>query len=210
VIRRHRQRLLPLLASALLAACAGAPPIVHYTLLAAPPQAVDTAGAGFAIEVMPVGVPSQVDVPQLVIRRGPGELAIVESRQWAAPLHRELRAALSEQLSAALGVTDVYRLSAADGLPVLRIKVNVSRFEAWPAQQTIVAATWSVSQAAHAEAPAQTLTCSTQISQPVGADYDELVVGYQRAVQALGAEIAAGVRNLRKSGLGGCAGIVAG
>ncbi len=206
MIRRHAQRLMPLLAAALLAACASAPPTVYYTLLAAPQQVVANAAAGeFAIEVMPVGVPSQVDVPQLVIRRGPGELAIVESRQWAAPLHRELRAALSEQLSAALDVADVYRLSAAEGLPVLRIKVNFSRFEAWPAQQTVVAASWSISQAAGA-----TLTCTTQINQPVGTDYDDLVAGYQRAVQALGTEIAAGVRDLRKSGVGSCAGAIAG
>ncbi len=211
MIRHRVPRLTLLLAAALVGACASAPPTVYYTLQAVQPRSAPSpAAGGFAIEVMPVSVPSQVDVPQLVIRRGPGELALLESRQWAAPLNREIRSALSEQLSAMLGVADVYRLSAAEGLPVLRIKVNVSRFEAWPGQQTVVGATWSISQGATDAAPSRTLTCATQISQPVGADYDDLVAGYQRAVQALGAEIAAGVRDLRKSGVGSCAGAVIG
>lgn len=209
MIRHRVSRLIPLLAAVLASACASAPPTVYYTLQAAQPRSVSGAG-DFAIEVMPVSVPSQVDVPQLVVRRGPGELALLESRQWAAPLNREIRTALSEQLSATLGVADVYRLAAADGLPVLKIKVNVSRFEAWPGQQTVVGATWSISQGAGDNTPSRTLTCTTQISQPVGSDYDALVAGYQRAVQALGAEIAAGVRDLRKSGVGGCAGAVIG
>ncbi|MDP9141333.1 MAG: PqiC family protein [Pseudomonadota bacterium] len=205
------QRVALLVAAVLLAACASAPPTVFYTLLAAPSKAaVSTAKPDFVIELMPVTVPSQVDVPQLVIRRGPGELALVESRQWAAPLHRELRTALSEQLSGTLGVADVYRLSASEGVPVLRIKVNVSRFEAWPAQQTVLNATWTVSQLPTETAEARTLTCGSQINQVVGAGYDALVAGYQQAVQRLAAEIAAGVRNLRKSGANDCAGSVAG
>ncbi|HEY1076414.1 MAG TPA: PqiC family protein [Fontimonas sp.] len=208
---RHRFSRLSLLCAAVLAgACASAPPTQYYTLQAQPQAQTAPRAGGYAIEVMPVGVPSQVDVPQLVVRRGPGELALLESHQWAAPLHRELRAALSEQLSAALGVADVYRLAVADDLAVLKIKVNVSRFEAWPGRQTVVGATWSVSQPASGSAPARTLTCTTQISQPVGMQHDELVAGYQRAVQALTAEIAAAVRDLRKSGVAGCAGAVVG
>lgn len=192
-------------AALLLAACASAPPTVFHTLLATPARtAAGTAAADFAIELMPVTVPPQVDVPQLLVRRGPGELALVESRQWAAPLHRELRTALSEQLSAALGVADVHRLARPEDLPLYRIRINVSRFEAWPAQQTVLAATWSVNQVAGA-GDGPVLTCSVQFVEPIGAGYDEIVAGYQRAVQKLGAQIAGGVRDLRAGRPAGCA-----
>lgn len=195
-------------AGLLLAACASTPSTVFHTLLATPARAAASAAAPeFAIELMPVSVPSQVDVPQLLVRRGPGELVLVESRQWAAPLHRELRAALSEQLSGSLGVADVYRLAAPEGLPLYRIRINISRFEAWPAQQTVLAATWSINQVAGAAGEAApVLTCSAQLVEKVGGGYDEIVAGYQRAVQRLGAQIAGGVRDLRAARPAACAG----
>lgn len=167
-----------------LSACSTAPGIRYYTLLspalAAPAQPRDE-----LIEVMPVRVPAQVDVQNLVVRQGAGELAPVERAQWIAPLPDEWRNALSVQLQQLLGARDVYGLPAAADLPVQRLRVVLQRFDAWPGHRVDVAALWSL-----VDASGQRTTCESRISERVAGDDAALVQGYQRAVAAIANQIA--------------------
>ncbi|HEX4422252.1 MAG TPA: ABC-type transport auxiliary lipoprotein family protein, partial [Kofleriaceae bacterium] len=71
----------------------------------------------FQLDVLPVDVPPEVDRTEIVVREGPGKLTPVETRSWISPLPRELRHALSDDLSHALGVRDVAGATPATGVP---------------------------------------------------------------------------------------------
>jgi len=178
-----------LLAAALalgLAACASEP--AHYYTLMAPVQAqaqLPAAAAGFQFELMAVGIPAQVDQPQLVIRQGGQAVAPLGGERWIAPLAEEVRGALSADLAQALHTPDVSGLPA-EGKPRLRIKVDLRRFDSVPGEYALVDAAWSVRQL-QGDA---TLACTSQVREPVGPGYDALVAGHQRALAALAGQIA--------------------
>ncbi len=188
-----------LVAALSVGACASSVTTRYYTLMPSPTAVEGAAGqAAYAIEVMPVGVPEQVDVPQLIVRSGGGELSVVDTRHWAAPLGREFRAALSERLSRSLGARDVYRLERDASQPLWRIKVNVQRFDSELGRQASLDAVWSVADGK------VVLNCTTQIRESVGGSYDALVAGHQRAAARLADDIAGALRQLAAGTATGC------
>lgn len=175
--------------SLLLAACASAP--MHYYTLVAPVDAGATSVPGVAslpFELLPVGIPAQVDQPQLVVREGAQGMAVLGSERWIAPLGDEVRGALSADLARELHSQDVSGLPGSDK-PVLRIKLDLRRFDSQPGGQALVEGAWSV-RLLHGVQPA-TLSCTSQISEPVGPGYPALVQGHQRAIARIAAQIAA-------------------
>lgn len=187
-----------LLAAALalaLAGCASEP--AHYYTLIAPAQAQaglvapvpassgTAAPASFQFELLPVGIPAQVDQPQLVIRQGGQGVAPLGGQRWIAPLTDEVRGALSADLAQALHTQDATGLPSG-GKPRLRIKVDLRRFDSAPGDYALIDAAWSVRQL-QGDA---TLACTSQIREPVGPGYDALVEGHQRALARLAEQIA--------------------
>jgi hypothetical protein len=184
-----RPRCLPAAATALvLAACASAP-VHYYTLIApAPAQAAVDRGAppaAFQFELLPVGIPAQADQPQLVIRQGGQGVAPLGGERWIAPLAQEVRGALSADLAQALHTQDVTGLPAGDK-PRLRIKVDLRRFDSALGDYALIDAAWSLRLLPGGTA----LACTSQVREPVGAGYDALVEGHQRALARLAAQIA--------------------
>lgn len=186
--RRYLCRGALLLAAAALGACASSAPMVRYYTLQAPAQ-VAGADAGLLIQVLPIQVPAQVDVPELVIRQGAGQLARVESEQWIAPLPTEVRGALSLHLQRKLGARDVQGLPLGDAAKVHRVRVAITRFDAYLGHRVDLDATWTLS----ASGEAVSLTCSSRVRESVQAGYPALVAGYQRALALVGDDIAAAV-----------------
>ncbi len=188
-------------AGLLLAACASAP--LHYYTLVAPAgepaggQVVPMADASMApslpFELLPVGVPAQVDQPQLVVREGGQGVALLGSERWIAPLGDEVRSALSADLARELRSADVSGLPG-NGKPLLRIKLDVRRFDSQPGGYALIEGAWSV-RLLHAAQPA-TLSCSSRVSEAVGPGYPALVQGHQRAIARLAAQIATAARAL--------------
>ena len=91
-----------------LAGCASAP-MHYYTLMtpagtAAPAPA---APAPYPFELLPVTVPAQVDLPQLVVRQGGQGVAVLQGQRWIAPLGDEVRGALSSDLTHDFRAQDV-------------------------------------------------------------------------------------------------------
>ena len=183
-----------------LAACSSAP--THfYTLV--PPAATTPASpsaAPFLLDVMPVGVPAQVDQPQMVVRQGDGSVALLEGEQWIAPLGDEIRSAVAGELSRVLAAQDVHGLPHAGGKPVYRIKLDVRRFDSVPGRYALVEAAWSVRK----DDGGPVLACTGSVREPVGAGYDELVRGHQRALAALADRMAGAVRRLHDTGSASC------
>lgn len=182
-------------AAMLLAACASAP--THYYTLVAPAGAAAASPSPSSpsppFELLPVGVPAQVDQPQLVVREGGQSVALLGSERWIAPLGDEVRSALSADLARELRSADVSGLPGNDR-PLLRIKLDLRRFDSAPGSYALVEAAWSV-RLLHGAQPAM-LACTSRVSEAVGPGYPALVQGHQRAIGQLAAQIADAARAL--------------
>ncbi|HEY0294576.1 MAG TPA: PqiC family protein [Bordetella sp.] len=197
---RPAHRLFALASAAALAAlagCAGSPQVRYYTLTT--PVSVETAQApaavaDYAIEVMPVSVPAQVDQPQLMLRSGSGELTAQYSDRWSAPLPDELRNALSDTLTRQLGAPDVHQLAPAASLPVWRVQVDVQRFDASTTGPAVIDATWRVRPV---QGEGGAMLCRNRVEVPVapGPGLDAVIVAEQQAVALLGRTIASAVQS---------------
>lgn len=194
-----RTAIRPLVAGAALAlaACASAP-LHYYTLIApagewasGPIAPADSPSLPF--ELLPVGVPAQVDQPQLVVRQGGQGIVPVGSERWIAPLGDEVRGALSADLARELRSQDVSGMPGNDK-PVLRIKLDLRRFDSAPGSYALIEGAWSV-RLLHGNHSA-VLACTSRVSESVGPGYDALVQGHQRALGELAGQIAATARAL--------------
>lgn len=195
---RTGQRLLGFAVVLTLAACVSAP-LHYYTLVTPATDPVDAASnpatASLPFELLPVSVPAQVDQPQLVVREGSQGVALLNGERWIAPLGDELRSALSADLARQLHSQDVSGLPSNDK-PLLRIKLDVRRFDSQPGSYALIDGAWSVRVMRGANAKGGTLSCTSRVSETVGAGYDALVQGHQRAIGQLAAQIAAAAQSL--------------
>jgi uncharacterized lipoprotein YmbA len=205
----HGKRLLGWGIALTLAGCASAP-LHYYTLV--PPATDPTsdtsssspAMASLPFELLPVTVPAQVDQPQLVVRDGSQGVALLNGERWIAPLGDELRSALSTDLARQLHSQDVSALPGNDK-PRLRIKLDVRRFDSLPGSYALIDASWSVRVMHGAnEGQGGTLSCNSRVSETVGAGYDALVQGHQRAIGRLAAQIAAVAQSLGNGQMPAC------
>lgn len=184
---------LPVVVS-MLTACASSAPIHLYTLSATPdaaPAAMAAPALGFVLDR--VSVPRHADVPQLVIADVDGRAQLAENHRWRAPLADEIGAALSQQLQARFGLADVSRVSAPEGLPVLRLRVDVQRFESLADGETLLWATWSLREP---QAKAAAVTCVTQRREKAGAGPAGLVAAWRHALTALATQIGGQIERL--------------
>ncbi|MER1968597.1 PqiC family protein [Castellaniella sp. GW247-6E4] len=181
--------------AALLSACAAAPS-AYYSLSAptptlapsAVPAASGRAAADFGLRVEAVGIPAEVDRPQLVVRREAADagVALLNGSLWAAPLSDQLRAVLAARISRALGVPDVSVMAAPQGLQLREVAVQVTRFDLVYGQYAGLEANWTESR------PRQAMRlCHAALRVPVAAGVPALVEGQREAVGLLAQMIAA-------------------
>ncbi len=183
------------LGAALLAGCAGSPPVHYYTLTGAPlpPSAAATQPTPpFMLEVLPVSVPPQSDQPQLMMRSPEGGLVPLYSERWSAPLADEVRGALSDTLTQTLGAPDVQAMRAPAGAPVWRVMVDIQRFDSVTGVQSVVDATWRIRPV---NLKGQAWQCRSVSRVPsTGTDAVAAVHGLREATQALALTIADAIR----------------
>lgn len=193
---------LAMAASALLAACAS-PPVNFYTLLApgaghAAQPAPAPAGVS-AVQVLPVSIPAELDLPQIVVRSGQGEVVPLNGERWAGPLADQIRASLAAGLAARLPVPVVQSaMPAGDPQGLWRVQVEVQRFESTPNEAAALEAVWW---AAPARSPGQPPLCRAYFRSPVQAGMPALVAGHQRNLSQLSDAIAAAIERAGKTGL---------
>jgi uncharacterized lipoprotein YmbA len=164
--------------------------------------ATEATTAAFQLDVLPVDVPPEVDRTEIVVREGPAKLTPVETRSWISPLPRELRHALSDDLSHALGVRDVAGATPAAGVPTYRIKLVVQRFDSSLGARASIEAISTIRDAGGTAPP---LVCSHRASEVAAAGYEQLAEAHQRAVAAIAAQIATAIRGLQ-AGHAACGG----
>lgn len=183
------RKILPL-ALLMLGACSAAP-THYYTLLRAQPQPLPVRAQGFVIDVQPVTIPAQLDQSAILVRQGPGEVALAEQRQWIAPLAQELRAGLVQRLQQRLGVAEISRLATPEGVTVYRVLLDVQRLDARLAQSVSLDAGWTVMTLGPADkTPKLRQTCASSQRVSVAAGYPALVEGIQQGLDQLAGQIA--------------------
>ncbi|HEX8785912.1 MAG TPA: PqiC family protein [Telluria sp.] len=191
-----------------LSACSSSPPVHYYTLLGpAIPSSAPAPAQGrapFLIELLAVGIPAQLDQAQLVVHEGDGSIALLDDERWAGPFADEVRGSLSAELTRLLGTQDIAGLARPAGKPLLRIKVQVRRFDAWPGQQVQLDADWSIG-VADDSANAR-LTCHGRVDQPATDGYPGLVAAQRQAIAALAVRIAADARAWAGTRTAACSG----
>lgn len=184
---------IPFLALALLAGCRHTPMRFH-TLVPPPGSAPAPSVENGAFDLVTLSLPAGVDLPQLVLRGGVGEMQLLEQHQWIAPLRDELRQALSQALAERLGWVDVQRMPRPAGLAVAQVRVDVRRLELVPGEAARLAALWSV------ERPgASPRVCAFSHRQPVGPGVDAAVEGLQQGVAVLAEALATALRTPESS-----------
>jgi uncharacterized lipoprotein YmbA len=113
-----------------LAACAS-PPLVWHTLVEPLGGAAAARSDGnHVFEFAVPGVPAQVDRAELVLSDvGSRQVRVLEGERWLASLPEEIRAALSRGYARASGAREATGLPRPQGVPLLRVRTMVRRFE---------------------------------------------------------------------------------
>jgi len=179
-----------------LTACSSVP--VHYHTLLAPESHAnsthpDRAEAPFLLNVLPVGIPAQLDQSYLVVRQGQNGVAILDNERWASAFGDEVRSALSAQLTSQLGTRDIAGLPAPDGKPVITLKVQIRRFDAYPNRAVQLEATWSLGRLAGAETAHR--IGQMRLSEAAPGNYTALVNVEQDVLRQLADRIATDASN---------------
>lgn len=160
-----------------------------YTLVPLAPDKHAEPGSEFQIELLPIDVPADVDRTQLVVRRSSGEVAMVDSQSWIAPLSLELRRAFAGTLQAKLGARVMTDELLETKRPTFKVKLVVQRFESVLGDRALIEATWSVR-----GEKGEPLVCSMRTSEWASGGYDKLVEAHQRALSRVAEQVASGVR----------------
>ncbi len=131
----------------LLAACAAAPgPTIEYFTLAAPnPGVAPAASPSPAVYVGPVSIPEAVDRSEMVLDRGPNQVAISDAYQWAEPLERAIPVVVAQALARELGSSRVMTSREASGGDFdYRVGIEVQRFESSLDDGATIDALWTI------------------------------------------------------------------
>lgn len=187
----------------LLAACSSSPPVHYYTLLAMPGTARAHTPANFQLNVLPITLTPAADRPQLMVRKSPDEVLLLEGHQWVAPLPDEIRTLLSSALTQQLGARDIHVLGSQSDLPVYRVSVDISRFAALPGDHTQLTASWRLQPEGNAVGA---VACSSQIQKPVGNQIRDVVAAQREGLLSLASEIGETLEALVKNGEATCSG----
>jgi uncharacterized lipoprotein YmbA len=145
------------------------------------------------IVISAVTIPELIDRPQIVTRDSGNRVIVSEQNLWAesvkSGIGRTLATRLAREMSDAgqpVQVASYPQSSIAD--PVLRITIDVVRFDAVPNGEAVVDALWSIRRTSDG----MIRTGHTVASSPIaGTSYGAIVGGWNDAVGAVDRDIAA-------------------
>jgi len=184
----------------LILACCGcaSAPVSYYTLI--PPAAsasAETSSACCVIEIRNVRIPSQVDRPELVIRRSDEQLVILSNDLWIAPLRDEVRGALLNDIR---GKLNRAQSGAGERAHKFVVFVDVRRFESEPSQYALIEAEWRVEPEGSARSGSVAPVCKTLAEVRIAGGVSGVVQGYQRAMSTLASSITMKLLDMQQGG----------
>jgi uncharacterized protein len=176
----------------LAAGCGSSPPSKFYVLTADPVPQRAWAGAPKTVALGRVSLPGALDRPQIARRKGGNEIVFSDEERWAGPLDDMVRRVLADDLAARLPAGVSLIESSAKPPPGVTIAVEVSRFDADEAGNVTLTARWEA--LGPTGAPLRPPSESTITEPGSGTDAPAVATTMSRAVAALSARIAAGLR----------------
>lgn len=183
--------LLPLL---LALGCAKGPPPQFYLLAPDSPTHLPGFEEGIAVGVGPVELPPHLDRNQIVSREAPTKLRLSEQNQWAEPLKVGFTRVLLIALGLELDSNRIYELPTRRRRNLdYQVAVDVLRFDGALGREVVLAARWSL---LSGDGDRVLISKVSRIREPTtGVDYSAFVSAQSRAVERLGREIAASIKN---------------
>jgi uncharacterized protein len=197
---RHAVLALALGLAAGLCGCAssGAPARFHSLMAPIDGAAASTRAApGLRVEVLPVTLPAQVDVPQIVVRLPDDSMRALEHERWIAPLADEIRAAIVLRIDAALSAAPAPAVASQP----FRIALEVQRFDSTLSGTASLQALWSLQPPGSSTA----LRCQVNDRQAVANGPAALVAGHRALLERLGDAIGRALRTAAAGGVPVCA-----
>ena len=178
------------LATLLLAGCIGAAsPQSRYFIVET--AHADAAGADAPLSqtvvVAPVRLPEYLDRPQMIIRRGGGEIQLQEFSRWIEPLDRNLARVIARDLASLLSLDKIPTPDSTRN-PDLEISVEVLAFDAYANGDMTLSAQWLITSTRERAVIASGIANLEGFSSP--GDYGELAEEMSRMIGVLTAEIA--------------------
>lgn len=182
-----------MLACCALAGCASTPVPHFYTLGSQATGPAQTVPASTGVTITSLTIPELVDRPQLVLRTGSNQVAVLDNQRWAESLKTGIARVLATDLAAQLGTSVV-------GLPTDRstrkgdilVSIDIARFDSTLNGMVQIDARWSVRGAADAAAS----SASASAQEPSGATVDDVVTAHDRALARIAAAVAQTVRQV--------------
>ena len=145
------------------------------------------------IVISAVTVPELVDRPQIVTRDASNRVAVSEQNLWAEPIGSGIARTLATRLARTLDDAGQPAQVAAYpqtsiATPVLRVTVDVVRFDAVPNGEAVVDAVWSIRRVSDGTVRTGRTVASSPIT---GITYDAIVHSWNDALQIVDRDIAA-------------------
>lgn len=172
--------------TSMLAGCAS-PNVRYHTLVSSDFVSNMVVPPEFVIDLLPVGVPAQLDSQQVVVRQSNSRMVVLDDDRWLSPLGDELQTALSLGMTQQLNTVDVAGLARDNRKPVVRVLIQVRRFDNWPGNAVSLYAEWSLS--IQQEGKNRRLVCRSNITQLVGEDPAQMFRAGQQVVKRLSNQI---------------------
>lgn len=172
--------------TSMLTGCAS-PHVRYHTLVSSDSVSNMVVPPEFVIYLLPVGVPAQLDTQQVVVRQSNSRMVVLDNDRWLSPLGDELQTALSLSMTQRLNTVDVAGLARDSRKPVVRVQIQVRRFDNWPGNAVSLYAEWSIS--VQQEGKNRRLVCRSNITQPVARDTAQMFRAGQQVVKRLSNQI---------------------
>jgi uncharacterized lipoprotein YmbA len=171
-----------------LTACVGSSPPSRFYELTAIEGPAGTARSDVVVSVGPVRLPALLDRPQLVMRIGEHERAVMEFARWAEPLSESVPRVLAENIGRQLGSDRVgVSVVGATEPPDYVVTVTVTRFDATVGGNAVLTCRWELLDGARKGLMAGTARHSAT---PQSADESDIVAALNAILGDLSGAIA--------------------
>jgi uncharacterized lipoprotein YmbA len=157
------------------------------------------------IAVGPLRIPDYLDRPQIVTRSGKNKLKLAEFERWAGSLDQDISRVLVENISGLLPegspyVMRWYPSKQIDIAPLLRVEVNIIRFDGVLGKSVMIRALWTIFD----KDGKMLLQKESAIGENVdGGGYDSLVKAMSNALGVLSRDIANAITSLKEINISG-------
>lgn len=188
-------RIVSVVLSLTVAACASSPPVHYLSLDDGRPAPLGSPG-GFRVAVTQVNLPDLIDRPQLVVRIAGHRLRIDEQYEWAEPLRRQIPRVIAGYLGGALDSARVVALPIdAQNFDLdFKVMLDVQRFEVIAEERVDIDVVWRVEardgKSSFGRSVVREVIDTTTDS---GDDYANAMTAANRALQSAAKDVASAI-----------------